>query len=126
MSQLVSKTRKDAPKDETSLNAQLLIKAGFIHKEMAGVYSLLPLGLKVFKNVENVIREEMNSIGGNEISMTALQNPNYAHHQQRTSTVKMVRKRIGFLNKISIFVLSASLRLDGTGTHRQVICHQSD
>ena len=75
MSQLVSKTRKEAPKDETSRNAQLLIKAGFVHKEMAGVYSLLPLGVRVFENLEKIIREEMEAIDGQEISMTALQNP---------------------------------------------------
>lgn len=72
-SQLFTKTRKDAPKDEVSKNAQLLIRAGFIHKEMAGVYSYLPLGLKVLKKIENVVREEMNKIGGQEVELTALQ-----------------------------------------------------
>ncbi len=74
-SQLFTKTRKDAPKDEVSKNAQLLIRAGYIHKEMAGVYALLPLGLRVFNNIVKVIREEMNAIGGQELSMTALQDP---------------------------------------------------
>jgi len=73
-SQLFSKTRKEAPSDEVSKNAQLLIRAGFIHKEMAGVYSYLPLGLRVLKKIENIIREEMNAIGGQEIELTALQN----------------------------------------------------
>ena len=72
-STLFTKTRKEAPKDEVSKNAQLLIRAGYIHKEMAGVYAFLPLGLKVLKKIENIIREEMNAIGGQEISMTALQ-----------------------------------------------------
>ncbi len=72
-SQLFSKTRKDAPKDEVSKNAELLIRAGFIHKEMAGVYSYLPLGLRVLKKIENIIREEMNAIGGQELFLTALQ-----------------------------------------------------
>ncbi len=72
-SKLFTKTRKDAPKDEVSKNAQLLIRAGFIHKEMAGVYSFLPLGLRVLKKIEQIIREEMNAIGGQEIVMTALQ-----------------------------------------------------
>ena len=72
-SHLFTKTRKDAPADEVSTNAQLLIRAGYIHKEMAGVYSLLPLGLRVFSNITKIIREEMNTIGGQEISMTALQ-----------------------------------------------------
>lgn len=72
-SQLFTKTSKTAPSDEVSKNAQLLIRAGYIHKEMAGVYTLLPLGHKVFNNIVNVIREEMNQIGGQELEMTALQ-----------------------------------------------------
>ena len=54
-SQLFTKTRKEAPTDETSKNAQLLIRAGFIQKEMAGVYSLLPLGLMVVNKIKNII-----------------------------------------------------------------------
>lgn len=72
-SQLLSKTRKEAPKDEVSKNAELLIRAGFIHKEMAGVYSFLPLGLRVLNKVNNIIRKEMNAIGGQEIFLTTLQ-----------------------------------------------------
>lgn len=73
--QLFTKTRKEAPKDEVSKNAQLLIRAGFIHKEMAGVYTFLPLGLRVLNKINTIIREEMNAIGGQEMQMTALQNP---------------------------------------------------
>lgn len=72
-SQLFTKTRKEAPKDEVSKNAQLLIRGGYIHKEMAGVYVFLPLGLRVLNNVMNIIREEINGIGGQELLMTALQ-----------------------------------------------------
>lgn len=72
-SQLFSKTRKEAPADEVSNNAQLLIRAGFIHKEMAGVYSYLPLGLKVLGNIAQIIREEMDAIGGQEVAMPSLQ-----------------------------------------------------
>src|SRR3990167_8442626 len=72
-SKLFTKTRKEAPSDEVSKNAILLTRAGFIHKEMAGVYSYLPLGLRVLKKIENIIREEMNAIGAIEIIMTALQ-----------------------------------------------------
>jgi len=72
-SQLFTKTRKEAPKDEVSKNAQLLIRAGYIHKEMAGVYSFLPLGLRVLEKITQVIREEMNAIGGQELHLTALQ-----------------------------------------------------
>jgi prolyl-tRNA synthetase len=74
-SQLFTKTRREAPSDEVSKNAQLLIRAGFIHKEMAGVYAYLPLGLRVLNKVIQVIREEMNMIGGEEVSLTALQGP---------------------------------------------------
>lgn len=74
-SQLFTKTRRESPKDEVAKNAQLLIRAGFIHKEMAGVYSYLPLGLRVLREIENIIREEMNAIGGQEILMTTLQDP---------------------------------------------------
>jgi len=73
-SKLFTKTQKFAPKDEVSKNAQLLIRAGFVHKEMAGVYSFLPLGLRVIRKIEEIIREEMNDIGGLEMKNTALQN----------------------------------------------------
>ena len=72
-SQLFTKTKKHAPKDEVSKNAQLLIRAGFIHKEMAGVYDLLPLGVRVMEKIKGIIREEMNNVGGQEVEMTALQ-----------------------------------------------------
>ncbi len=71
--QLFTKTKKEAPADEVARNAELLIRAGFINKEMAGVYSYLPLGLKVFKKIENIIREEMNAIDGQEVVLTTLQ-----------------------------------------------------
>lgn len=73
LSKLFSKTRKEVPADETSRNAQLLIRAGFIHKEMAGVYALLPLGLKVFEKIKNIIQEEMEKLGAQAIAMTTLQ-----------------------------------------------------
>ncbi len=72
-SQLFTKTRKDAPSDEVARNAQLLIRAGFIHKEMAGVYAYLPLGLRVIENIKQIVREEMNAVGGQELAMTTLQ-----------------------------------------------------
>jgi prolyl-tRNA synthetase len=74
-SQLFTKTRREAPADEVSKNAQLLIRAGYVHKEMAGVYAFLPLGLRVLSKVIGIIREEMNAIGGQEMSLTALQDP---------------------------------------------------
>lgn len=72
-SHLFTKTSKTAPADEVARNAQLLIRAGFIHKEMAGVYAYLPLGLRVLENIKKIVREEMNEIGGQEVMMTALQ-----------------------------------------------------
>lgn len=72
---LFTKTSKTAPKDEVSRNASLLIRAGFVHKEMAGVYSYLPLGLRVIEKIKNIVREEMNKAGGQEIIMTSLQDP---------------------------------------------------
>jgi prolyl-tRNA synthetase len=71
-SQLFTKTRREAPSDEVSKNAQLLIRAGFVHKEMAGVYSYLPLGRRTLEKVEQIIREEMDAIGGQEVRMATL------------------------------------------------------
>ena len=72
-SKLFTKTKKEVPADEVSKNAILLTRAGYIYKEMAGVYSYLPLGLRVLNNIVRIIREEMNAIGGQELVMTALQ-----------------------------------------------------
>ncbi len=72
-SKLFTKTKKEAPADEVSKNAEFLVRGGFIHKEMAGVYSYLPLGLRVLNKVENIIREEMNEIGGIEMKTSVLQ-----------------------------------------------------
>lgn len=69
------KTLRDAPKDETAKSAGYLIRAGYVHKELAGVYDYLPLGLRVIENIKQVIREEINAIDGQELLMTALQNP---------------------------------------------------
>jgi prolyl-tRNA synthetase len=71
-SKLFTKAIKELPKDEVSLNAQLLIRAGYIDKLMAGVYTLLPLGLRVYKKIEQIIRDEMNSVNGQEVYMPSL------------------------------------------------------
>ncbi|HSX44443.1 MAG TPA: aminoacyl--tRNA ligase-related protein [Candidatus Saccharimonadales bacterium] len=73
LSQLFTKTSKNVPADETAKNAQLLIKAGFVHKEMAGVYSYLPLGFKVIENIVTIVKEEMDAIGGVQMKTSALQ-----------------------------------------------------
>ena len=72
-SKLFTKTRKEAPKDEVSKNAQLLIRGGFINKEIAGAYAYLPLGLRVLEKINIVLKKEMNLIGGQELFMTILQ-----------------------------------------------------
>ncbi len=72
-SQLFTKTRREAPAEEVAKNAQLLIRAASSIRRMAGVYSYLPLGHRVLANIVQIIREEMNAIGGQEIEMTALQ-----------------------------------------------------
>lgn len=64
LSQNFTKTSKTAPGDEVAHNAQLLIRAGYIHKMMAGVYAYMPLGLKVIENIKQIVREEMNVVGG--------------------------------------------------------------
>jgi prolyl-tRNA synthetase len=74
-SHLFTKARREAPADEVSKNAQLLVRAGYVHKEMAGVYSYLPLGLRTLNKIVQIIREEMNAIGGQELLLSSLQNP---------------------------------------------------
>lgn len=80
------KTLKEVSKDETSKNAQLLTRGGFIFKNSAGVYSFLPLGFRVLKNIEKIIREEMNKIGGLEIFMPALVDRKYLEATGRFNT----------------------------------------
>jgi len=72
-SQLFTKTRKEVPADEAAKNAQLLIRAGYVHKVMAGVYAYTPLGLRVLEKIKQIVREEMNAVGGQELIMTSLQ-----------------------------------------------------
>ena len=71
-SQLFTRTIKELPKDEASFNAQALIRAGFVDKLAAGVYSFLPLGWRVVNKIQNIIREEMMAIDGQEINMPSL------------------------------------------------------
>src|SRR3990167_8302700 len=73
VSKQFTKTLKNAPSDEVAKNAQLLIRAGYVYKEMAGAYAYLPLGLRVVEKIKQIVREEMNAIDSNELIMTALQ-----------------------------------------------------
>lgn len=72
-SQIFSKTTKTAPADATSINHKLLVQGGFVHQELAGVFSFLPLGLRVLSKIENIVREEMNRAGAAELLLSALQ-----------------------------------------------------
>ena len=70
---LFTKTLHQAPKDEEATNANFLIRAGFVDKVMAGVYNLLPLGFRVLRKIEKIIREEMIAVGGQELVLSSLQ-----------------------------------------------------
>jgi prolyl-tRNA synthetase len=72
LSQNFTKTSRESPADEVSKNAQLLMRAGYVHKAMPGVYAYLPLGLKMLGKIENIVRKHMNSIGGQEVLMNSL------------------------------------------------------
>jgi len=73
LTKLVTRTSKMVPSEEESKNAQLLIRAGYVHKEMSGVYSYLPLGKMVLDNIANIVREEINKTGAFEVQMSSLQ-----------------------------------------------------
>ena len=89
-SQLFGKTQRQTPKDETSVNAKLLIRAGFIDKLMAGSYSLLPLGFRVVGKIEQIIREEMDKVGAQEILMPLLHPKAIWNETGRWETAKEV------------------------------------
>ena len=89
LSQSFTKTFRTVSREETAQNAQLLIRAGFIHKEFAGVYTYLPLGLKTLENIKNIVREELNRIGCQEILMTTLQMPDIWQKSDRWNPDKM-------------------------------------
>lgn len=72
LSTLFTKTSKESVADASSLNADLLVRAGYVSKTMAGVYSFLPLGLRVLRNIEEIVREEMDRIDGQEVLLSAL------------------------------------------------------
>jgi prolyl-tRNA synthetase len=96
---LFTKAKREAPKDEEAINVQLLIRAGFIDKLMAGVYTFLPLGLRVLKKIENIIREEIEAIGGQEILMPTLQPKNNWAQTGRWETYDSLFKFTSFYSK---------------------------
>lgn len=71
-SKLFTKIAREFPKDEETINAKLLTQAGFVDKLAAGIYSYLPLGLRVLRKIENIVREEINAVGGEEVLMPML------------------------------------------------------
>ncbi|MDR3298146.1 MAG: prolyl-tRNA synthetase [Candidatus Nomurabacteria bacterium] len=88
-SKLFTKTLKTVAADETSRNAELLIRAGYIYKEMAGAYAYLPLGMRTLEKIKQIIREEMNAIGGQELTMTALQSKDEWERSGRWDSEKL-------------------------------------
>lgn len=109
---LATKTRKDISSQEKSLNARLLIKAGFIDQLMAGVYSYLPLGYKVIQKIEKIVREEMNSIGGQEILMPAIHPKEVLETTGRWDTIDVLYKFQTFYTKMEVALGS---------THEEII-----
>jgi prolyl-tRNA synthetase len=72
LSHLLFQPVKNPPKDADTINHRLLVQAGYVRQLMAGVYSYTTLGLQVLRNIEKIVREEMNAVGGQEILMPAL------------------------------------------------------
>lgn len=101
-SQLFSKTLKTSPEDEKSINADLLIRAGFIDKLMAGVYTFLPLGFLTLKKIENIIREEMLSLGALEILMPVLQPKSNWQKTSRWDNLDTLFKFSSFYSKTDL------------------------
>lgn len=116
-SRLHIKTLKEDPKGEVSLNAKLLIRAGFIDKTMAGVYTFLPLGLRVLNKIETIVREEMNKVG-NEVLMPALSPKELWEQTGRLETVDVLMKTVG-ANDISKDRHEADYVLNST--HEEII-----
>ncbi|HVZ75898.1 MAG TPA: aminoacyl--tRNA ligase-related protein [Candidatus Paceibacterota bacterium] len=116
-SQLFTKTRREAPKDEVAKNAQLLIRAGYIHKEMAGVYSYLPLGLRTLGKIEAIIRKEMDKIG-REILMSSLASQEVWKQAGRLDKVDSLMRTVG-ANELSLAKNDASYVLNPT--HEEIV-----
>lgn len=111
-SDLISKTRKQISQNEESLNAQILIKAGFIEQIMAGVYAYLPLGLKVIQNIETIVREELNKVEAQELLLPALQPKSYWEKTGRWDTLDV-------LYRFTSYYTSTELALGST--HEEII-----
>ena len=91
-SKIFAKSTKSTSADNESINAKLLTQAGFVDQEMAGVYTWLPLGLAVLRNIEQIVREEMNDLGASEIFMPSLQPKEYWETTNRWEGVDVLFK----------------------------------
>lgn len=111
-SELISKTRKQVSQTEESLNAKILIKSGFIEQVMAGVYAYLPLGYRVLKNIENIVREELNKISAQELLLPALQPKSYWEQTGRWDSLDV-------LYRFTSYYTSTELALGST--HEEII-----
>ena len=111
-SALFTKTRREAPKGEEAVNARLLIRAGYVDKVLAGVYSFLPLGFRVFQKIEAIIRESMEEIGGVELLLPALQPKANWELTDRFKTYDALFKFVSYYSKQD-FVLGP--------THEEII-----
>jgi prolyl-tRNA synthetase len=111
-SELISKTRKYISQSEESLNAKILIKAGFIEQVMAGVYAYLPLGYSVLQNIENIVREELNKISAQELLLPALQPKSYWEQTGRWESLDV-------LYRFTSYYTSTELALGST--HEEII-----
>ncbi len=104
-SKLFGKTKKTVPSDKDSINARLLTQAGFVEKNSAGVYNYLPLGLRVLKKIENIVRDEMNKVGGQELLMPVLHSISFWEKTGRNKTMEDI---LFFTGKKNEFVLGPS------------------
>jgi prolyl-tRNA synthetase len=111
-SEMISKTRKHISQSEESINARILIKAGFIEQIMAGVYAYLPLGYRVLKNIENIVREELNNISAQELLLPALQPKAYWEKTGRWDSLDV-------LYRFTSYYTSTELALGST--HEEII-----
>jgi prolyl-tRNA synthetase len=111
-SNLISKTRKQISQTEESLNAQILIKSGYIEQVMAGVYAYLPLGYKVLKNIEQIVREELNKISAQELLLPALHPKSYWEKTGRWESLDV-------LYRFKSYYTSTELALGST--HEEII-----
>ncbi len=89
-SKFLTKTLKETPSDSDSINASYLTRGGFIKKNLAGVYALLPLGMKVYQKIENIIREEMDKVGGQELYMNVFQSKELWEETGRWNEMKEI------------------------------------